>query len=247
MITTKALSERAATGDADAQFRLGYRLAFARNPHLRDLPRAADLWRSASKRGHVRARFYLGTCYDLGRGVRKNRRIAMTWYEQAALAGLSAAQYNLALGYRDGHGVKKSPSLAARWFEAAAKAGDADAQADFGFCLHEGFGVPKNPREAVRWYRRAAKKGVTRAGYNLGLCYRDGDGVTRSIVNALRWFRWAAERGHELARGEVESSAARGRAGEKRDAMHWLIQDSGGSALTGELREHLAAEFHGTK
>ena len=41
--------------------------------------------------------------------------------------------------------------------------------------------------------------------------------------------------------------SAFGREAEKRDAMHWLIQDSGGSALTDELREELAAEFRATK
>lgn len=41
--------------------------------------------------------------------------------------------------------------------------------------------------------------------------------------------------------------SAFGREAEKRDAAQWLIQDSGGSTLTDELREELAAEFHGTK
>lgn len=41
--------------------------------------------------------------------------------------------------------------------------------------------------------------------------------------------------------------SAFGREAEKRDAMHWLIEDSGGSALTDELREELAAEFRATK
>jgi hypothetical protein len=37
--------------------------------------------------------------------------------------------------------------------------------------------------------------------------------------------------------------SAFGREAEKRDAMHWLIQDAGGSVLTAELRA--ASEFHG--
>ena len=41
--------------------------------------------------------------------------------------------------------------------------------------------------------------------------------------------------------------SAFGREAEKRDAMHWLIQDSGGSTLTDEMRTELAAEFHGKK
>lgn len=41
--------------------------------------------------------------------------------------------------------------------------------------------------------------------------------------------------------------SAFGREAEKRDAMHWLVEDAGGSALTNEIREQLAAEFQGTK
>jgi len=41
--------------------------------------------------------------------------------------------------------------------------------------------------------------------------------------------------------------SAFGREAEKRDAMHWLIQDAGGSVLTAELRAELAREFHGPK
>ena len=41
--------------------------------------------------------------------------------------------------------------------------------------------------------------------------------------------------------------AAFGREAEKREAIHWLVQDSGGSALTDELRNELSAEFHGKK
>ncbi|MCL2726216.1 MAG: hypothetical protein FWD69_17470 [Polyangiaceae bacterium] len=41
--------------------------------------------------------------------------------------------------------------------------------------------------------------------------------------------------------------SAFGREAEKRDAIHWLVQDAGGSTLTDELREELSTEFHGTK
>jgi hypothetical protein len=41
--------------------------------------------------------------------------------------------------------------------------------------------------------------------------------------------------------------SALGREVEKRDAMHWLIQDAGGSTLTAELRAEFAAEFYDPK
>ena len=114
METTKALSKLADRGDPDAQFRLGYRFAFCRDRHRRDLGRAFALWRAAAEQGHVRAQFYLGTCYDFGDGTRRNVRRAMQWYRRAAVAGHETAQYNLAMGLRDGVGVKRDVRAAVR-------------------------------------------------------------------------------------------------------------------------------------
>jgi TPR repeat protein len=101
MITTKALSKLAESGDADAQFRLGYRSAFCEDKRRRNLKRAFSMWKAAAEQGHLPARFYLGTCYDFGRGTRRNVKRAMFWYHQAARANHEVAQYNLALGYQD--------------------------------------------------------------------------------------------------------------------------------------------------
>jgi uncharacterized protein len=66
MEATIILRAPAASGDTDAQFRLGYRLAFHRNPNQRDWSSALRYWQSAAARGHVRAQFHLGTCFDFG-------------------------------------------------------------------------------------------------------------------------------------------------------------------------------------
>jgi len=143
MVTTRALSNLAASGDADAQFRLGYRFAFCKDKRRRNLKRAFSMWKAAAEQGHVRARFYLGTCYDFGSGIRRNVKRAMFWYHQAALANHDVAQYNLALGYRDGLGVQRSQRTAGKWLRVSAAAGNLEAQNDHGYCLHEGLGVRK--------------------------------------------------------------------------------------------------------
>ena len=96
MITTRHLRNLARGGDADAQFRLGYRLAFARQRVRPAWSEAARWWTSAAAQEHQRAQFYLATCYDLGRGVRKNFSKAMRLYRSAAEKGHVVAQYNLA-------------------------------------------------------------------------------------------------------------------------------------------------------
>jgi TPR repeat protein len=98
MVTTRALSKLAANGDADAQFRLGYRFAFCKDKRRRNLKRAFSMWKAAAEQGHVRARFYLGTSYDSGSGIRRNARRAMFWYHQAALATMMSLSTTLLCG-----------------------------------------------------------------------------------------------------------------------------------------------------
>jgi hypothetical protein len=44
--------------------------------------------------------FHLGFCYDLGKGVPRDRSQAVSWYRQAAAKGVESAQERLKeLGY----------------------------------------------------------------------------------------------------------------------------------------------------
>jgi TPR repeat protein len=72
-----------ANGDRDAQFRVAYRFAFCRKPEKRDWAKALAYWRLAAEQGHVRAQFYLGTCFDFGRGARVNRRNVVSMLERS--------------------------------------------------------------------------------------------------------------------------------------------------------------------
>ena len=53
METTKYLRKRAKDGDPDAAFRVGYRLAFHRNPWLRNRNAAKKYWLQAATQGHI--------------------------------------------------------------------------------------------------------------------------------------------------------------------------------------------------
>ncbi len=106
METTQALHKRAAGGDADALFRLGYRLAFGRTrPRPTDWTAVYPLWAQAANAGHLRALFYVGVCHEHGRGTPPDLPEALRWYEKAARQGHDVAMYDLAFSYRTGEGV----------------------------------------------------------------------------------------------------------------------------------------------
>ena len=91
MITTQRLRQLAGKGDPDAQFRLGYRLAFGRRRVGSAWSRAVRWWTLAAAQGHPRAQFNLGLCYLNGAGVRKNLRLAKLWLGRAASGGHKGA------------------------------------------------------------------------------------------------------------------------------------------------------------
>ncbi len=129
METTKVMKKRAEQGDPDALFRLGYRLAYGRQrPRPIDWQQVVSLWKQAARKGHSRAQFYLGVCYDNGLGVPQDIRLAAQWYRRAAEQGHSTAQYNLGFCYLEGQGVRKNGKSARNWFYQAAMAGEINAQ-----------------------------------------------------------------------------------------------------------------------
>ena len=149
MITTTALTKRAAKGDFGSQFRLGYRLAFGASTKAEpDWQRIVEYWRPAAEAGHIRAQFYLGTCFDLGHGVSRNVARAMLWYKKAAVKGHRDAQYNIAFSYLRGRGLPRNPELAVKWYRRAALQNHIESQRELGYCYHEGLGLRRDFRAA---------------------------------------------------------------------------------------------------
>ena len=145
MITTRALTALAESGHSEAQFRLGYRLAFGRNrPRPTKWELVVHWWGLAAASGFARAQFYLGMCYDHGHGVCQDLGQAMKWYRKAAISGHETAQYNLARGYEKGEGVRRSYRSMIHWLRKAAANGEDQAQNDLGYAYFYGHDVRKS-------------------------------------------------------------------------------------------------------
>lgn len=139
-------------------FLLGYRLAFETRAKKKKWKKIFVLWHCAANGGHKRAQFYLGTCYDHGRGTSRDIETAFKWYLKAARHGHMESQYNIGFFYREGEVVKQDYKKAVHWFKLSATQGDTEAQRDLGYCYFYGNGVKASPSKAVYWYRKAAGK-----------------------------------------------------------------------------------------
>jgi TPR repeat protein len=65
----------------------------------KDYKQAAEWFKKAADRGFTRALNNLGTCYELGHGVEKDRDMAFKLYKESAEKEYTEGMLNLALMY----------------------------------------------------------------------------------------------------------------------------------------------------
>ncbi len=139
-------------GFVDAQCILGtYRTS---SEVEKDLPKAIQ---------YVTAQFELGLAYATGKGVKKDIKEAVRYYQLAAKQNDASAQYYLAYHYLSGEIVGKSAKDAVPIFKLAAEQGHARAQYMLGVCYELGQGIEQNEEKAIELYQSAAKQGHSRA------------------------------------------------------------------------------------
>jgi TPR repeat protein len=160
------VKQRAAAGDAEAQYCLGYRLmavaggegvplgAGGRSPKSDE---GEALLEKAAGQGHVYAMHTLGSVHF----ERKEHEQAVAWFTKAADAGLPDAMFNLGCRLNNGEGVAADPQAALGWFRRAADAGHGRAAQNLSAMYTVGTGgVARSKRRAMQWLRKAADKGA---------------------------------------------------------------------------------------
>lgn len=113
--------------------------------------------KAAAEKGHKKAQYRLGHCYDKGYGVAENDETAFLWYSKAAKQGYHKAQYEMGKAYKDGEGVAKDRKIAVEYFIKAAQQDNADAQYQLGKAYMKGKGITADQKKARTWLRRAVK------------------------------------------------------------------------------------------
>lgn len=113
--------------------------------------------KAAADKGHKKAQYRLGRCYDKGRGTAENDQLAFQWYQKSANQGYAKAQYQLGQCYKDGDGVEKDKKKAFQLFMQAAKQENADGEYAVGKAYYKGKGVAADKAQAKKWLSRAVK------------------------------------------------------------------------------------------
>lgn len=67
---------------------------------------------SAAEQGHIKAQYRIGRMYAKGKGVKKDNKKAVYWYEKAAIQGHTKSQYYLGKCYMKGKGIKEDKNKA---------------------------------------------------------------------------------------------------------------------------------------
>ena len=144
--------------------------------------------KAAAEKGHKKAQYRMGRCYDKGNGVKEDDKQAVAWYAKSAAQGFAKAQYQLGKCYKNGEGVAKDVKKAFDYFSRAAKQGNADAQLALGKCYLKGRGTAADKAKAKQWFLKAVKnpKDGKQVLQDLRTEAADGDDDAKAILQLLK-------------------------------------------------------------
>ncbi|MCR4915113.1 MAG: sel1 repeat family protein [Prevotella sp.] len=114
MMLALMLSMTASAQNADELYEEGKALYDAK-----DYVAALVKLRPAAEKGHKKAQYRMGRCYDKGHGVEENNKEAFKWYSKSADQGYYKAEYQMARSYIKGKGVEPDEKKAKAWVKKA--------------------------------------------------------------------------------------------------------------------------------
>lgn len=115
-------------------------------------------FKAKAQKGDPQAQFYLGSCYEYGLGVAKDKVAVVEWYRKAADQGDVEAQHRLGYLYRVGKLVLRDDVEATKWYRKAADQGESFSQYELGNSYYNGIcGVAEDRVEAYAYFNLARK------------------------------------------------------------------------------------------
>lgn len=174
---------------------------------------AAEWYRKSADNGHTIAQERLCAMYNEGRGVKKDKMLAIHY--------CGAAEGN---GSKFASDLKNSIIISD--LEEKVKSGDSNAQNDMGYMYEYGKGLEKNINEAIAWYKKSAEQGNSVALTNLGKLYDNGKEVNQDFAEAANWYEKAAKQGNRYAQERLGYffKEGKGVAQDENMAAEWYLK-----------------------
>ncbi len=163
---------RAAKNNSDAMFTLSALYSVGMYPNITELQALEFLSRGANMH-HIQSLVEVGQCYYTGRWVKKDIPKAISYWQQAAIAGNREASIRVAsvLLFSTVTGTTDSTTQRIAQLTKALNDGSVLAQVALALCYEKGIGVAKKMSEALRLYRTSAQRGNQTAYYTLRRLY----------------------------------------------------------------------------
>jgi localization factor PodJL len=178
--------------------------------------------RSAADMGDPLAQFEMAVRHAEGSDGPQDHRLALVWYERAAMRGLARAQFHVATYYEHGIGVDVDTERAKIWYRRAAEQGHVPSMHNLAVLLVGGRKTDADYAAAAPWFQKAADRGLADSQFNLGMLYAHGRGVRKDLIEAYKWFGLAARSGDAEAIRKLEETKAQLEAPEREAAQHRL-------------------------
>ena len=145
----KWLEKRMEFNDADAIYGMGSLYSDGELGLPRDQAKALELWHRAGELGSAEAYYNIANAYMLGRGVERDEKKTLHYYELAAMRGQLDARHNLGCLEEKAGNVER----ALKHYVIAARDGDPDALRSIKGIYMDGNATKDDYTTALRYYQ----------------------------------------------------------------------------------------------
>ena len=126
-----------------------------------------DFQMKLAKSGDAEAQFNIAEMYEIGFGVRQDKKEARYWMARSANQKHEIAGFKLLYWDVEKKGLKGKNKAKMKQLNKMAKQDNAQAQYYLGKMYAHGVGLKKNPDVAIDWLKKAASAGVIEAELEL--------------------------------------------------------------------------------
>jgi len=141
--------KRVELDDPIAKYNLGIDYRDGTCGYPKDYKKALELWHRAGELGYAKAYNNIGSAYDNGQGVERDKKNAVHYYELAAMGGDVSARYNL--GFYEICASNKERAL--KHFMIATRGGDADSLNAVQKMYSKGYATKEDYTKALQAYQ----------------------------------------------------------------------------------------------